>query len=410
MDHILTKEQLDRIFAAVDAYHNQVPDIKQARNRHNKFGLLTREEVAVASGISSTTFQRAIYIVEHGTPVLLAAVKEARTSIQHAEQVARYLSPDKIDIVCAQNLWPILYAMWRNRHNVPVAAALDAWLLAATQKIAAAAATAEAAVPEVTAAAVPEVTAAAASTNEDASTTVPAGSLSGQVAALEKAYKDMEAAWVAAEETAEAAKEKEAAVTAQLEQERLVSATLRQAQSAEPKMPAEVTEAIVHTYGKDAFQAICQYALEGIQTPEECLFTLEIGFGERVVVLPSAYASAKNAANFKYGKQLGALLYRFVTDYYVALARGDGEALTHNILGQAYCPGHGDESKAGAKARQARTFTHRGVVYVMWRHLRIGTRENTAETIRVHFAWDSTNKKLVIGHCGEHLVCRGEQH
>jgi len=39
----------------------------------------------------------------------------------------------------------------------------------------------------------------------------------------------------------------------------------------------------------------------------------------------------------------------------------------------------------------------------MFRHLKIGIADDPTQTIRVHFHWDATRRKIVIGHCGEHL-------
>lgn len=48
-------------------------------------------------------------------------------------------------------------------------------------------------------------------------------------------------------------------------------------------------------------------------------------------------------------------------------------------------------------------FTYKGDSIDMFRHLKIGKVDNVAHTLRVHFAWIPTEKKIVIGHCGEHL-------
>ena len=57
---------------------------------------------------------------------------------------------------------------------------------------------------------------------------------------------------------------------------------------------------------------------------------------------------------------------------------------------------------ANHRAHKERTFRYNKEDLVMWRHLRIGVKESVAETIRVHFDWVATEKKLVIGWCGEH--------
>jgi len=53
-----------------------------------------------------------------------------------------------------------------------------------------------------------------------------------------------------------------------------------------------------------------------------------------------------------------------------------------------------------------RTFEYRGNPVYMPVHLRIGTSFSEAATLRMHFAWDSDNNVIVVGHCGKHLPHR----
>ena len=56
--------------------------------------------------------------------------------------------------------------------------------------------------------------------------------------------------------------------------------------------------------------------------------------------------------------------------------------------------------------REPRTFEYRGNPVYMPVHLRIGTSFSEAATLRMHFAWDSDNNVIVVGHCGKHLPHR----
>lgn len=39
----------------------------------------------------------------------------------------------------------------------------------------------------------------------------------------------------------------------------------------------------------------------------------------------------------------------------------------------------------------------------MEKHLKHGVKDSKAETLRIHFEWLPSEKKLVVGHCGKHL-------
>ena len=58
---------------------------------------------------------------------------------------------------------------------------------------------------------------------------------------------------------------------------------------------------------------------------------------------------------------------------------------------------------ANKTMRRQRTFEYDGEPIEMFRHLKIGTEENVAKTIRVHFHWDARRQKIVIAYCGEHF-------
>ena len=123
----------------------------------------------------------------------------------------------------------------------------------------------------------------------------------------------------------------------------------------------------------------------------------------RVVVLESAVSSARAASNFKHIDQLRALLEKFVTLYWLALVHGGGDNDAHCALGWGYASDKGQASRSTTCMVRERTFRYEGKDLVMWKHLRIGTKETPAETIRIHFEWDAAKQLLVIGWCGAHL-------
>lgn len=138
-------------------------------------------------------------------------------------------------------------------------------------------------------------------------------------------------------------------------------------------------------------------------TMSDALTALEACFEERVVILDSAWASAKKAEEFNYPHRAFGLLATLCQEYWEALASGksDGEARTS--LGNAFSARESETVESNRRARALRTFTHDGKPIEMMKHLRIGTKDSIAETWRCHFEWDAANKKIVIGHCGKHL-------
>lgn len=134
----------------------------------------------------------------------------------------------------------------------------------------------------------------------------------------------------------------------------------------------------------------------------ESLRLIAILFPERVVVLESAYAAAQESADFLHGRRGFDLLWRLANQYWAMLASGKGDADAKNAFGHfAYAAGEKETlSKAG---RRRRTFVYRGQDVLMLKHLKIGTADNSAETLRVHFEWFADEQKIVIGYCGKHL-------
>lgn len=137
-------------------------------------------------------------------------------------------------------------------------------------------------------------------------------------------------------------------------------------------------------------------------TPVAVLSILEILLPKNVVILKSAYASAKKSSGFKLGQRLLFLLYKLSTEYLsVFLEKGDNEA--KSILGAAYSANESDSVERSKSLSDLRTFEYEGNKIKMFKHVGIGVAHNKTETIRAHFYIDLENKKVVIGYCGEHL-------
>jgi hypothetical protein len=137
---------------------------------------------------------------------------------------------------------------------------------------------------------------------------------------------------------------------------------------------------------------------------EQSLNLISILFSDRIVVLDSALDAAQDsdADNFKYGKRALDLLWKLANGYWQALADGRGDQHAKSAVGNnAYAQNEGQALTS--EGRRRRTFSYRGRDFTMEKHLKIGVKDSSTETLRVHFEWMADEKRLVIGHCGKHL-------
>lgn len=155
-------------------------------------------------------------------------------------------------------------------------------------------------------------------------------------------------------------------------------------------LPAEARDALHKAMGKDA----------GLF---DALKTLTLLFPDRIVVLDSAWKSARDADEFKHPRKAYDLLHTLCSDYWEAMSNGKSDSEARSCLGQAFSAKESETVEKNKKARSLRTFSYRGQPTEMMMHLRIGVKDSVAETFRAHFEWDGTNRKVVIGHCGKHL-------
>jgi hypothetical protein len=136
---------------------------------------------------------------------------------------------------------------------------------------------------------------------------------------------------------------------------------------------------------------------------EDSLALMQSTFPERLVILPNAFDSARESRTFREKKRAFNLLWKLATDYYQTLCEGKPDAQARQIFGDDFSAKESETVEKNAVARQLRIFTYKGNDYEMMAHLRIGTKDSVADTLRVHFRWFSDEQKIVIGHCGRHL-------
>jgi len=141
----------------------------------------------------------------------------------------------------------------------------------------------------------------------------------------------------------------------------------------------------------------------GTPSLEHCLVLASALYPERLVVLETAWRSAKDAGKFRYGSKAFDLLYQLVTTYWEALAAGKGDQQAREIFGTGFAARESEGVEANKRAGELRTFVYRGQRVAMMKHLKIGVKDSAAETFRAHFEWFPDERRLVIGHFGAHL-------
>jgi hypothetical protein len=150
---------------------------------------------------------------------------------------------------------------------------------------------------------------------------------------------------------------------------------------------------------------IVRALVSGTLSVEQALRVTQEQHPSRVVVLESAWRSARRSAEFRYGTRALELLLDLVTRYVDRLTAGGGDTEARKVFGSAYAATEASGA-TNARARALRTFSYTGQDVLMLRHLKIGTKDSVHETWRCHFMWDAAAGKIVIGHCGPHLDLR----
>lgn len=138
-------------------------------------------------------------------------------------------------------------------------------------------------------------------------------------------------------------------------------------------------------------------------TLKKSLMVMTKLFPERVEVLDSAWKSADDSESFREKKKAFELLWKLLNDYWYGLSNGKSDAEMRGIFGSAYSAKESETVEANKRARSLRTFDYQGSKVEMMKHLKIGVKNSVAETLRIHFEWDKGTRRVIIGHCGQHL-------
>jgi hypothetical protein len=149
-----------------------------------------------------------------------------------------------------------------------------------------------------------------------------------------------------------------------------------------------------------AFRAL----LKGNPSLEQVLSIVGALYGDRIVVLDTAYSSAKDSdrGGFQYGSKAFDLLKALADDYWSDLNAGKGDQVAKNKFGRNGFAAKESET-ISVDGRKRRTFRYKDQDIVMEKHLKHGVKDSYAETLRIHFEWLQNDKVIVIGHCGKHL-------
>jgi hypothetical protein len=145
-------------------------------------------------------------------------------------------------------------------------------------------------------------------------------------------------------------------------------------------------------------------SLEGDKpTPIQCMLMIQTLFPAAIEFFDSAWRSAKESEDFRYGGKLLRLLISLASAYREQKVAGKGDNEAAQIFGEAYAARESEGVESNPKARKLRTFYRDGKEFEMMRHLKIGVKDSVSETIRVHFDWDSISGVILVGHVGPHL-------
>jgi hypothetical protein len=147
--------------------------------------------------------------------------------------------------------------------------------------------------------------------------------------------------------------------------------------------------------------AVAASLKKGIGTVEDVLRLVAELYPERIVILNTAYRSAKESQMFKNPERVLALLLDLAGEYWQKLNDGKGDGEARQVFGNSYAANEAEVISKQALKR--RTFQYGNSPVVISKHLKIGTKDTTVETLRIHFEWFADQKKIVLGHCGKHL-------
>lgn len=143
------------------------------------------------------------------------------------------------------------------------------------------------------------------------------------------------------------------------------------------------------------------YIVDGVDTPEKILKFFAEMYPESLTVMDSAFASAVEAADFKNLARLRTSILLLVTDYLDEVNSGGSSHQANKLIGSSLRSGESEIVNQNPRLKSMREFVYNGSKLHFTKHIAIGNKYGTANSIRVYF--EILDKKVVIAYCGEHL-------
>lgn len=138
----------------------------------------------------------------------------------------------------------------------------------------------------------------------------------------------------------------------------------------------------------------------GKVTPESALLIVS-ALRDKVDILPSAFESAKESADFAQSERLLKRLLTLTGEYFSAIRGGTPDTEARKLFSlNEFAANESETTMSCAALRKERTYTINGTAYEFEQHLRIGVANDTRKTIRVYFR--VIDGRMVIAYCGRH--------
>ena len=136
-------------------------------------------------------------------------------------------------------------------------------------------------------------------------------------------------------------------------------------------------------------------------TPEQILIAYATIAPDRVVVLPNAMKSAREADNFELPARLAQVMDSLVYQYLDLIRKGVPDTQAKEVLGNRYAANESQTVTNNSRLRAQRECSYNGETLFFRQHIGIGSGYGTQHAIRIHFK--VINSKIVIAYCGAHL-------
>ena len=148
------------------------------------------------------------------------------------------------------------------------------------------------------------------------------------------------------------------------------------------------------------------------QSLEEVLGLAGTLFPERLTIVSGAFKSAADhEKNHDYWKKLEGIsiawqmLFDLANKAHALLLNDKGGDIERDFNDDSrfeLAMTEGKTTKGNAKLMEQREFVHQGNEFSMAPHLKYGNKN--PKMLRLHFAVDNKNKRLIVAHCGDHMT------